>query len=106
MSKSAEVGFVAIYRWRVHPEKREQFQRAWFAVTQSIKADRGGLGSRLHQADDGTFVAYAQWPNREMWLAMSKLASVNPEASKQMREAIEEILPSLYLDPISDLLEH
>ncbi len=106
MSKSAKVGFVAIYRWRVHLEMREQFQRAWFAVTQSIKAARGGLGSRLHQADDGTFIDYAQWPNREMWPVMSKLASVNPEASEQMREAIEEILPSLYLDPISDLLEH
>jgi hypothetical protein len=29
----------------------------------------GSLGARLHRSDEGTFIAYAQWPDRESWKA-------------------------------------
>ena len=106
MAKHPRVGFVAVYRWRIHADQIDSFLTAWATVTEGIKAERGGLGSKMHRADDGTFVAYAQWPDRETWEAMGKLPSVNPAASKAMGAAIEETLPSLYLDPLTDLLEH
>ena len=106
MENSPKVGFVAIYRWRIHPDQIDLFLAAWEIVTIGIKAERGGLGSKIHRADDGTYVAYAQWPDRETWEAMGKLPSVNPAASQAMGEAIAETLPSLYLDPMADLLEH
>jgi quinol monooxygenase YgiN len=106
MVNPPKVGFVAIYHWRIYVDQIDSFLAAWETVTRCIKAERGGLGSKIHRADDGTFVAYAQWPDRETWQAMGKLPSVDPEASKAMRAAIEESLPSLYLDPINDLLEH
>lgn len=106
MANSPKVGFVAIYRWRIYADQTDSFLAAWETVTRGIKAERGGLGSKIHRADDGTYVAYAQWPDRETWQAMGDQPSVDPVASKAMGAAIEESLPSLYLDPLADLLEH
>jgi quinol monooxygenase YgiN len=100
----SKVGFAVIYRWRLHAGKENQFRRAWEAVTLGIKAERGGLGSRLHQADDGTWVAYAQWPDRNAWEKSQKLDAVDPVASTQMQEAIAESYPPLLLDPVCDRL--
>jgi quinol monooxygenase YgiN len=105
MSESKKVGFVAVYHWRVRPELLQQFLSSWEAVTLGIKAHRGGLGSKLHRAEDGTYVAYAQWPDRETWAAMGSLPSADPQASQAMQEAIEEALPPLYLVPLANLLE-
>ena len=106
MATLPKVGFVAVYRWRVHKDQVDVFLAAWETLTIKIKAQRGGLGSKVHRADDGTFVAYAQWPDRASWQAMGELPSVDPVASAAMASAIEESLPSLLLDPITDLLEH
>jgi quinol monooxygenase YgiN len=105
MSEAAKVGFVAIYRWRLDSAKVDQFLKAWADVTRGIKSKRGGLGSKIHREDDGTYVAYAQWPSREAWTHSSQLPSVDPDASKAMADAVLETFPSLLLDPIEDLLE-
>ena len=105
MSEAPHVGFVAIYRWRLDSEKVDQFLKAWADVTRGIKSQRGGLGSKIHREDDGTYIAYAQWPSREAWTESSQLPSVDPAASKLMADAVLETLPSLYLDPLEDLLE-
>lgn len=49
-------------------EGREQeFILAWTQCTQIIYESFGSLGSRLHRSSDGKFIAYAQWPNREIY---------------------------------------
>jgi quinol monooxygenase YgiN len=106
MEHTPTAGFIAIYRWRLRPGKEQQFIDAWLVVTLAIKAERGGLGSKLHLDENGIYVAYAQWPNRETWQAMGDLPSVNTAASEAMRDAIEERLPSTLLSPVADLLEY
>ena len=53
--------FAVIYRWRVKPEKEQQFIEAWTEITKYYLTTFGALGSRLHRGSDGIFYAYAQW---------------------------------------------
>ena len=49
--------FVAVYWWRVHPGKEDQFRAAWRRGTEHITRIYGSYGSRLHRERDGRFVA-------------------------------------------------
>lgn len=101
---SSTAGFAVIYRWHLHPDLVVQFQQAWARGTEAIARERGGLGSRLHQADDGSWLAYAQWPDRASWERSRQLGSVNPEDTALMQAAIAESFEPLLLQPVSDLL--
>ena len=59
--------FVAVYWWRVHPGKEDQFRAAWRRGTEHITRIYGSHGSRLHQDRDGRFVGYAEWPDEASW---------------------------------------
>jgi heme-degrading monooxygenase HmoA len=96
--------FAVLYRWKLKPGTEETFREAWKAMTETIKVQRGTVGSRLHRTDDGEFVAYAVWPSRQLWEAAGKLPSTNPEAGARMRACIEQSLPSTTLDVLDDLL--
>ena len=74
-------------------------------MTAAIRDSRGGLGSRLHLADDGWWLAYAQWPDRLTWENSRKMESADPEAGKMMADSIEERLPPVLMEPQIDLLE-
>ena len=84
----------------------ESFIEGWSRLTEAIRETRGGMGSRLHKSDDGWWVAYAQWPDRQTWES-SQTAYESPdiEASNLMTEAIEDREPPILLEPIIDLLE-
>jgi len=99
-----DVGFVVIYRWTIREDKVEDFQEAWEKVTAAIKAERGGLGSRLHQDEDGDWVAYAQWPDRAAWEDSCELGPVDEAASSVMTEAIEKSHHPILLTPVLDRL--
>lgn len=71
--------FVVLYRWRIKT------------------ARYGALGSRLHQVDDGSWLAYAQWPDRERWLLMRSGPPVAPDEFDQMQAAEES--PGVYSVP-------
>jgi len=98
-----KVGFAVLYRWRLKAGSEESFGEAWAKMTELIKQNRGGLGSRLHQVEDGTWAAYAQWPDRETWAAMQGKDSIDKIASAQMREAIEESFEPVLMAPTIDL---
>ena len=100
------VGFVVIYRWKLRAGMERQFQQAWERATPLLMRHRGALGSRLHKAEDGTWVAYAQWPSRQSWEQSRAAAAVDPEASRQMLEAEAESLAPLLLAPVADFLSH
>lgn len=99
-----KIGFCVLYRWRVVPGKEQQFLGAWETVTREIRDHEGGLGSRLHRASDGTWLAYAQWRNREMW----ENADVTTEEGRAellaFRETIEERMEPITLEPVADYL--
>jgi heme-degrading monooxygenase HmoA len=102
-----KVGFVVIYRWRVAVDQEASFVAAWRRLTALIAERRGGLGSRLHRASDGTFVAYAQWPSEEAWREAgerNKTEALDEAAVATMRAAILERFDEIRLTPLADLL--
>ncbi|MEP6903111.1 MAG: antibiotic biosynthesis monooxygenase [Actinomycetota bacterium] len=95
--------FAVIYRWRVKPEKEQQFIEAWTEITKYYLTTFGALGSRLHRGSDGIFYAYAQWKFAENRTEAFQNAP-KFEAGIKLKEAIIEILPEIRLEPLSDLL--
>ena len=102
--KSPKVGFAVIYRWRIRIGLEEQFQQAWATTTELFIAERGALGSRLHQVDDGTWIAYAQWPTKQAWEKSRVLGPADPNASALMAEATEVSFEPILLHPVQDYL--
>ncbi|MBO1331349.1 antibiotic biosynthesis monooxygenase [Streptomyces sp. VRA16 Mangrove soil] len=93
--------FAVIYRWRLHEGKEQQFTAGWRRVTLAMHKHGGSYGSRLHQVDDGTWVAYARWPDAA---TRDACPDVDPEGEAMMSEAIAEYLPTIRCDVVDDLL--
>jgi heme-degrading monooxygenase HmoA len=102
--------FVAVYWWRVHPGKEEQFRKAWHRGTELITQIYGSCGSRLHRDRDGRFVGYAEWPDEATWRAAfdRKMAYDEPETRTAFLDAVAETPidadPIFTMTVIDDLL--
>lgn len=55
--------FVAVYRFRVDPNKDDVFRRAWEAITREALDHGGSLGSALIKQDSSSYMAIARWPS-------------------------------------------
>ena len=97
-------GFVVLYRWRLHPGDEAKFTKAWSRISELLLRQGGSLGSRLHRGPDGLWYSYAQWPSAQAREQAFAGGSPDPEAGRQMREAIEESLPELVLESVSDFM--
>jgi quinol monooxygenase YgiN len=96
--------FAVIYRFNVRPGHNASFEMAWHELTESIFEHSGSLGSRLHKESESTYIAYAQWPARDIWSHESDLPESANTAKKEMNEACSAI-DSLYcLEVVDDLL--
>lgn len=73
-------------------------------MTLEIRENRGGLGSRLHKAEDGSFIAYAQWKDKETWENAGNFPVIDEEAANMMRESVAERLPTTFMETVDDLL--
>jgi len=100
----SRTGFAVIYRWKVIPQREDDFVAAWETLTVAIRDQRGGRGSRLHRDDDGVWTAYAQWPDREAWKKAQTLDSADPAATATLRETVAESFPPILLEPVRSLL--
>ena len=102
--------FVAVYWWRVHPGKEEQFRKAWHRGTELITQIYGSYGSRLHRDRDGRFVGYAEWPDEATWRTAfdRKMAYDEPETRAAFLDAVAETPidadPIFTMTVIDDLL--
>ncbi len=92
---TGETGLVAIYRWRVAPENRTAFCARWADATEELRA-KGGQGSMLGEAADGTLYAIAKWPDR----ATRERAFAEQADAKPWPEA--ERLEPILLDTLDD----
>lgn len=100
------LGLAVIYRFRLKPGLEGQFREGWERVTRRMMAERGALGSRLHRTDEqGLWIAYAQWPDRDAWQASRDRGAVDPEGSRLMREAAAESFEPILLEPVCDHLQ-
>jgi len=82
----------------------QQFLDAWACVTKELRANCGSMGTRLHYGSDGLYYGYAQWPDRKARENATLSNAEIDEARKRMREAIEETLPDIDVDPQADFL--
>ncbi|MCW8090493.1 antibiotic biosynthesis monooxygenase family protein [Alteromonas sp. ASW11-130] len=91
--------FVVMFEFVVKAGCEEQFLSAWPKTTQGIFLFKGSLGSRLHRDKNGSFIAYAQWPDEETYRHASEI-EMSTEYEKQrqlMRESLNlESTKTLY----------
>jgi quinol monooxygenase YgiN len=59
--------FVVIHRMQVKPDQRQRFVACWRTVAEAMEEQGGGLGTSLHVAEDGTYIADSRWPDRQTW---------------------------------------
>jgi hypothetical protein len=81
--------FAVMYRIYLKAGKETEFQKAWNIVARYFIEHRGALGSCLHKTEDGMWVAYSRWPDKEMrdnsWPGED---APNEEFPSEVREAI------------------
>ncbi len=93
--------FAVIYRWRLKPGQEARFVDGWERVTRAIHAACGSYGSRLHQATDGTWVAYARWPDAE---TRDACGHAEVEGGRLMGSAVAERFDEVTMEVVADLL--
>ena len=98
-----KAGFAVLYTWTVVPALEDDFVKAWSVATMAYRTI-GALGSRLHRSDEGEFVAYAEWPSREVWQESGARSPVDEATSAKMRAATLSFSMHPLL-PIADLLQ-
>jgi hypothetical protein len=100
--------FVAVYWWKVHPGKEDQFRAAWRRGTELITARYHSFGSRLHHAKDGRFIGVAEWPDEATWQAAFDAKMVYDDADTRAAfvDAIADWAPEplLLMEVTDDLL--
>ena len=94
--------FVVINRMQVKPDQRQHFLACWRTVTEAIEESCGALGSRLLVAEDGTYIAYAEWPDRETWKAC-EIPDQYGDVDESMHEACETMETLYELEVVVDL---
>ena len=94
--------FTAIYRWRLTPGMESQFVEGWERVTRAIRATCGSYGSRLHRCEDGSWLAYARWPDAA---TRDACEHGDEEGRRMMREAVAEDFEELLCEIVSDLIQ-
>ena len=97
--------FCVIYQFTVKPGKEEPFTKAWSEVTNAFMESCGALGSRLHVNDNGAYIAYAQWPSREVRDNADLPEHVKKGALIAMRDCCDSIETLYEMTPTADLLK-
>ena len=97
--------FAVIYNFKVKPNKQERFIQGWKGLTELIYKFEGSLGSRLHRVGELEYLAYAQWPSKEVWInAGSNLPESATFFKSEMKESCVKIETTIQLDMVIDLL--
>ena len=94
--------FAVLYKFNVKSGEEKNFQKHWAEMTEEFIKVHGGLGSRLHQSDDGSLFAYAKWPNREKWEENKDI--VNKMSLKAMQDCLKDPVAFIPLTIINDML--
>lgn len=82
-----------------------EFEKTWAKVTDAIAKHRGALGSRLHKTEQKrVYVAYAQWPSREMYFDETGLETFSAEENQERgkMKAATEYIKTVYLMEVVD----
>lgn len=102
--KLSRTGFAVVYQWRVRAGMESQFRSAWEDLTAFLREHRGALGSRLHRTDNGTVVAYAQWPDQATWERSCAQHEEDAVLSQRLLNAVDETWSPMFLTTVADRL--
>ena len=98
--------YIVIYEFKVKENYDHKFIDSWKILTNLIQKYEGSLGSRLHKQKDLHYMAYAQWPSKEIFEnSGKKLPESTSEIKKKMKDSCKEIKTLHYLEVIEDLLK-
>ena len=98
--------FCVLYKFTVKSGHEAAFRRHWLNVTQHLYRYAGSLGSRLHKANTGEYIGYAQWPSRHVWEQQREKSDTASQAHRQAMRACCASIEVLYeLDATDDWLQ-
>lgn len=91
--------FAVIYRGYLRPNCEADYLKSWHLIADYFVNQCGALGSTLHQAEDGMWVAYSKWPSRET--RDTAWPKDNSAVNKQFPSTIQNAITTLKncLDP-------
>ena len=97
--------YAIIYLFEIKEYQEKNFIQTWKELTNLIKEHAGGLGSVLHKKDNTNFIAYAQWPTKEIFeKAGEKLPKSVIDLRSKMNESIIKMTVLEKFDVIENLL--
>ena len=96
--------FCVLYKFTVKAGCESTFRHNWVAVTQWLYRHAGSFGSRLHRANDGSYIGYAQWASHDKWKEDRANAELQSHV-QAMRESCEEVEVLHELDVTDDYLQ-
>ncbi|MBL8152186.1 MAG: hypothetical protein JNN15_19865 [Blastocatellia bacterium] len=98
--------YVVVYTWRLEEGKEELFRQGWRHITETIYKQCKSFGARLHKTDEGIWIAYTLWPDRESQISCLKIGfDRDPKGFGMIYDTIEEAYPVLHLTITDDLLK-
>lgn len=102
--------FAVIYQGYVKPGREAEYEELWHAIADYFKRYRGALGSCLHRAEDGRYIAYSRWPDKATRDVSWSEDVMLPENMQQVVKAFKDCLdeerkiPELCMEVKDDLL--
>jgi heme-degrading monooxygenase HmoA len=106
--------FAVIYQSYLKPGRESDYQKAWRQIANHFVSHRGALGSCLHKAEDGKWIAYSRWPDKATrdasWPGENSPSRELPEEIRQamllVKDCIDQDrkLPEICMDVVNDLL--
>jgi len=95
-----------IYKFELKENQAHNFIEAWKEMTKLIYTHENGLGSRLHKKDEFTYIAYAQWPDKETWDHSGGNLPLRAQGVREkMRGACHKVTVLHELEVVEDLLK-
>ena len=97
--------FCLIYKFEVHSDMEDIFKRGWHALTYELVEKNGSLGARLHRASDGSWISYAQWPDRQTWMQGEEVVAKFLKGNHWKDCLSGEVVRLLDMEMTDDLLQ-
>src|SRR5689334_7281061 len=108
--------FAVLYRGYVKSGYESSYKKYWHQIASYFIEHRGALGSCLHQAEDGLWVAYSRWPDKATrdasWPGDNTIPNELPDDIRKAIVAIKHCLdekrklPDICMHVVDDLLNN
>lgn len=106
--------FAVLYRFYIIPGAESDYQRLWNQIVNYFIVYRGAIGSCLHKAEDGLWLAYSRWPDKAArdasWPGEGEPSESLPEEIKmaivKIKTCIDQDrkLPEIWMEVVDDSL--